>query len=222
MIINDLIAIIESFAPFGNAESFDNVGLIIGNSEAEITGVLITLDMTEDTIKEANELGFNTILTHHPAIFHPLKRITSEQTVFKAIRNNINVISAHTNLDRSLLGVNIALANKIGLPNPLPLFTYNEEKLDFGYGCLSILERPISAKNLSTVVKDTLGCGAVRYFDYGKVIRNVAVIGGSGGSMLSDAKSAGALYMFLFRYFVPLAIVLIFLNEMGLFKFLYD
>lgn len=115
----ELTEIIESIAPVQTQESYDNSGLIVGNKNDVITGALITLDITEDVINEAVKLGFNLIISHHPPIFKPLKRLTgsttTERCIISAIRHGINLYAAHTNLDNSINGVNGILAEKLNL-----------------------------------------------------------------------------------------------------------
>lgn len=119
MKIKELISYIEQIAPLSYQESYDNAGLITGNSETEITGVLITIDTIEEVIQEAIEKKANLIISHHPIIFSGLKKITGanyvERTVILAIQNNIAIYAAHTNMDNALHGVNFKIAQLLGL-----------------------------------------------------------------------------------------------------------
>ena len=121
MLIRDVISEIEQFAPPAYQESYDNSGLLVGNKETKITGVLLSLDCTEDVIDEAIKLKCNLIVAHHPIIFGGLKRLTGanyvERTVIKAIQNNIAIYACHTNLDNVKHGVNAKIAEKLGLTN---------------------------------------------------------------------------------------------------------
>ena len=121
MKLYELAEVIESIAPVPTQESYDNSGLLVGNQQDEISGALITLDITEEVIDEAVSLGYNLIISHHPPIFKSLKKLTgsnlTERCIIKAIRNNIALYAAHTNLDNSLKGVNAILAEKLGLEN---------------------------------------------------------------------------------------------------------
>jgi len=111
--------------PFAYRESYDNVGLLVGNAEAEVKGLLITLDVTEAVIDEAISIGCNVILAHHPIIFQPIKHLTGasyvERTIMHAIRNDIAIIASHTNTDNSVLGTNHYLAKRFGLQGTKPL-----------------------------------------------------------------------------------------------------
>ncbi|MFO7791123.1 MAG: Nif3-like dinuclear metal center hexameric protein [Bacteroidota bacterium] len=119
--VKDIIREFENFAPIQYQESYDNAGLILGSPGMVIESVLLTVDVTEDVIDEAVKLGAGLIIAHHPVIFKGLKQITGsnyvERTVIKAIKNNIAVYAAHTNMDAVAGGVNKILAQKIGLEN---------------------------------------------------------------------------------------------------------
>ncbi|WP_417886386.1 Nif3-like dinuclear metal center hexameric protein [Zunongwangia sp.] len=121
MIIQDVIKEIEQFAPLKYAESFDNVGLLVGNRNAEITGALITLDTLEATVEEAIAKKCNLIISFHPIIFSGLKKLTGanyvERAVLKAIKNDIAIYAIHTALDNQHKGVNDMICEKIGLKN---------------------------------------------------------------------------------------------------------
>ena len=121
MLIKDIIAAIEAFAPPVYQESYDNCGLQVGNTEDVVSGVLISLDVTEAIVEEAMARGCNMIVSHHPLIFSGLKKISGrnyvERVVRMAIKNDINIYAAHTNLDNVAAGVNAKIAQKLGLVN---------------------------------------------------------------------------------------------------------
>src|SRR5215203_3639236 len=121
MNIKELLAIIEAFAAPELQEEYDNAGLLTGNSIWECKGVLCSLDVTPDVIKEALEKNCNLIVSHHPIIFRGLKQVTGknnvEQVIVDAIKNDIAIYAAHTNLDNVILGVNGKIAEKLGLKN---------------------------------------------------------------------------------------------------------
>lgn len=189
--VKDLYRLIDTLAPFGNADSFDNVGLLAGDPEATVTGLLLALDLTEETIDEAIAKGYNTVLTHHPIIFHPLKSVLVGSLVYRCIEAKISVICAHTNLDKAPNGVNTALAAALGLINTRPLHSPASPS-DLGYGLLGELTAPMPPAELAADVKSKLGAQAVTYHDGGRVISTVAVCSGSGGSFLAAAFAAGA------------------------------
>jgi dinuclear metal center YbgI/SA1388 family protein len=117
--IKDIIKEIESYAPLGLQESYDNAGVQVGNTDQAATGVLICLDVTEEVVDEAVNTGFNLILAHHPLMFKPIKKLTGknyiERCVIKACKNDIVIYAAHTNLDNVYGGVNYKLAELFGL-----------------------------------------------------------------------------------------------------------
>lgn len=119
MKISDLIQALETEAHPSLQESYDNSGLLIGNAAAGCTGVLVSLDVTEEVIAEAVENHCNLVVAHHPLIFRGLKRIngknTVERTVLAAVKNDIAVYCIHTNLDNVIRGVNRSIAQKLGL-----------------------------------------------------------------------------------------------------------
>ncbi len=122
MLVKDIISAIEAVAPTVYQESYDNTGLQVGNPDAEVTGVLISLDVTEALLDEALQRGCNMVVAHHPVIFSGIKKLVGrnyvERIVHKAIKNDIAIYAAHTNLDNMLLGgVNAKIAEKLGLVN---------------------------------------------------------------------------------------------------------
>lgn len=121
MKISELITAIEVFAAPELQEDYDNAGLITGDASWACTGALCTLDVTMEVLKEAKEKGCNLVVAHHPIIFKGLKRLNGrsyvEQVVIEAIKSDIAIYAAHTNLDNVILGVNGRIAEKIGLKN---------------------------------------------------------------------------------------------------------
>lgn len=138
MKIAELISVFEEFAPIKYQESYDNSGLQVGDTNEEIRGALLSLDITEEVLDEAISKDCNLIIAHHPLIFSGIKSLTGknyvQRIVQKAIRNNVNLFAIHTNLDNMHNGVNDRIAAKIGLNNPkvlapatdtlLKLYTY--------------------------------------------------------------------------------------------------
>lgn len=151
------------FAPLPLQEGYDNAGLQVGMHEAEVKGALLCLDVTEEIIDEAVTSECNLIISHHPLLFKPLKRITGanyvERCVLKAISNNIAIYSAHTNLDNANGGVNFKIAQKLGLENVKILSPKENSLLKLAvYVPLSHAER----------VRSTLftaGCGTIGDYD---------------------------------------------------------
>ncbi len=125
MKIAEIISFLESFAPLGFQESYDNSGLLIGNADVDCKGAMVCLDATEEVIKEAIEKKCNLVIAHHPIIFSGVKKINEKNYVSKsiicAIKNDLSIYAIHTNLDNVINGVNGKIAEKIGLKNCKPL-----------------------------------------------------------------------------------------------------
>lgn len=121
MTIKEITTILEDFAPLSLQENYDNAGLLVGNSTDEVSGILICLDSTEDIIDEAIKKNCNLIIAHHPIIFAGLKKFNGknyiERTIIKAIKNNIAIYAAHTNMDNAFNGVSFKMAEKLGVIN---------------------------------------------------------------------------------------------------------
>ncbi|TMM56113.1 Nif3-like dinuclear metal center hexameric protein [Maribacter algarum] len=122
MLVKEVTDILEELAPLAYAEDFDNVGLLVGDTNIEVSGILVTLDTLENVVDEAIENNCNLIVSFHPIIFSGLKKITGktyvERVVIKAIKNNITIYSMHTALDNSKDGVNAKICEVLGIENP--------------------------------------------------------------------------------------------------------
>lgn len=119
MKIKEITSYLESLAPVSSQESYDNSGLIVGDANAEVTDVLLSLDCIESTVEEAIQKGCQLIIAHHPIVFKGLKKLNGknyiERTVIKAIKNDIAIYAIHTNLDNYRFGVNHEIGKRIGL-----------------------------------------------------------------------------------------------------------
>jgi len=130
MLVKEITSYLESFAPLSYQESYDNAGLIVGDSAMEVKGILVCLDSTEEIIDEAIASGSNMVVAHHPIIFGGLKKLNGknyvERAVIKAIKNDIAIYASHTNLDNVKNGVNFKICEKLGLKNVSILEPKNE------------------------------------------------------------------------------------------------
>ena len=121
MKVQDIITVLEDFAPRSSQESYDNSGLLVGDKNQEINSVLVCLDCTEEVVEDAKRKGCNLIVSHHPIIFKGLKSLTGEnyveRTILACIRNGISLYAIHTNLDNYEKGVNFEIGKRIGLKN---------------------------------------------------------------------------------------------------------
>tara|TARA_B100001094_G_scaffold166113_1_gene160784 strand:+ start:1091 stop:1876 length:786 start_codon:yes stop_codon:yes gene_type:complete len=186
----------EHWAPLRFQEGYDNAGLIVGDPNMEVKGVLITLDSTEDVVEEAIQKGLNLIIAHHPIVFSGLKKINGsnyvEKTVIKAIKNDIAIYACHTNLDSVMDGVNSKICDLLGLENRSILsLKKGEEKV--GAGMIGELSNSLSEIEFLKTVKKQFKAGSLRYTNLlNKPVKRVAVCGGSGSFLLTDAIKAGA------------------------------
>lgn len=188
MLVKELLAAVDALAPFALTMDFDNTGLLVGDGDAQVSGVVLALDCTEEVIAKAKEVGANLIISHHPVIFNGMKRVCADSVVYQLIRNDMHVISAHTNLDIAQGGVNDCLCKALGLEDVSGLTATDEEHY---LGRVGSLSTAISAETLAQRVKSALNT-TVRYTDSGKNIAKVAVCGGAGDSELESAIACGA------------------------------
>ena len=121
MTVKEITNYFETFAPLSVQESYDNAGLIVGNPQQELTGVLIAFDVTEETVNEAITKKTNLIIAHHPIVFKGLKTITGknyiERIIINSIKHDIAIYASHTNLDSVIGGINSRFSEKMGLEN---------------------------------------------------------------------------------------------------------
>ena len=188
---------LEQYAPLPLQDSYDNAGLQIGlTEEQEVTGALLCLDVTEAIIDEAERMGCNLVVAHHPLLFRGLKSITGqsyvERCVIKAIQKGIGIYAAHTNLDNAEGGVNYRIAEKIGLKK----LSFLETKIastPAGSGIIGELETEEDERNFLERVKVLFGIRCLRHNAFcGRTIRRVALCGGAGGFLLPNAIAQGA------------------------------
>ncbi len=182
--VRDIYDAIDVFAPYGTQLPWDNSGLMTGSFDRETDSVLLALDCTADVVKQAKVQTIPLIVCHHPLIFHAVKHIDAGSALYEAVRNDITVLSAHTNLDMADGGVNDVLCGILGLTDTQPLYAEGAPIMRMGNADFS------SAKEFSLFVSQKLG-SAVRLFDIGKRPRKIAVCGGAGGEYIPEAAKAG-------------------------------
>ena len=198
MKIIEVTNFLEQYAPLEYQETYDNCGLIIGDANAEVKGVLITLDCIESVIDEAIATGCNLIVAHHPIIFSGLKKINGknyiERAVIKAIKNDIAIYAIHTNLDNVHNGVSAKIADKLGLENCKVLAPKQELNSDLvGSGIIGELNIPVDSQVFLKNLKQNMQADCVRYTALVKdEIKTVVVCGGSGSFLLNNAIAAKA------------------------------
>ena len=182
----------QRIAPLALAESWDNPGLLV-DCGGEVSCVLVTLDITPEVVEEAAAGGCELIVSHHPVIFSPLKKLTPRDVPFQLMQKGISAICMHTNLDAAEGGVNEVLAGIFGM----------RDWEVFADGCGRVGEvDPITVPELARKAQAVLGgrCNRprsgpavqVKFADTGRTVKRLAVISGAGGSMFEDALAVGA------------------------------
>lgn len=198
MKIEKVLAALERFAPLPLQEDYDNAGLQIGLTEAEVSGALLCLDVTEAVIDEALQKNCNLIVSHHPLLFRALKQISDktevQRVIIKAIRENIAIISMHTNLDNVRNGVNAKIAEKLRLDDCQLLGKQRMvDGIDGAAGIVGNLPQPVEAPEFIDLLKEAFAVPFVQANALlERKVSRVAVCGGAGAFLLDDALMAGA------------------------------
>ncbi|MEM7658230.1 MAG: Nif3-like dinuclear metal center hexameric protein [Bacteroidota bacterium] len=198
--VNQVAAALESWAPLPLAETYDNVGLLVGLPEQQTHGVLINLDMTEAVVEEAIELGLNMVVAHHPIWFGSRKRLNGEdyvsRTIMKAVKHDIALYAIHTNLDNIRTGVNQKISDTLGLQETRFLQEKPASSPDHpaGSGMVGTLAQPMEKQAFLQLVKERFHCGGIRYADglTKAMVQKVAVCGGAGSFLTKAAIQAEA------------------------------
>ncbi len=186
---------LETLAPKSMKMEWDNVGLLCGSKNTPVTKILVALDPFEEVCREAQEVQAELLVTHHPLIFSPLKAVTDETSIGRAItllcRSGISAVNAHTNLDQAPGGVNDVLAQTLGLQEVQVLEPCGTDAEGRPWGLLRMgTVKTQSMEDFLSHVKNTLNCPGLRYVNQNPVHR-VAVGGGSCASELLAAVRAG-------------------------------
>ena len=190
MKVKDIARIIEAVAPLELQEEYDNAGLQVGDWNQEVTGIVTTLDVTEETLRLCRTHGANFVVSHHPLLFRGVKQISPQRDyisriIISAISQGVAIYSAHTNLDNAPEGVNMRLCQQLGLCNiehraPLMIGELHEEMeaRQFTRLVCEVLQTPSVATNMAD------HCG--------RKVRRVAVCGGAGEDFIAQAAKEGA------------------------------
>ena len=196
--ITEVVSALERFAPLPLQADYDNAGMQIGLTEAEVSGALLCLDVNEQIVDEAIRKGCNLIVAHHPLIFRKLRRITGDdyvqRVVMKAIKNDIAIVAMHTNLDSAKGGVNYKIAEKMGLKELEWMGSQqNVGGVDGGEGVIGTLSEAMAADDFVLMLKKVFGVECVMANELiRRKISRVALCGGAGDFLLQDAINAGA------------------------------
>jgi len=196
--LKDILNMLEEIAPSYAAEEWDNPGLQVGYPSQEINKIIISLDPTLKAVKKASKSNAQLLFTHHPLIFKFLSCINKEiypgNVISEALKEGISIVAAHTNLDVAQGGINDMLANLFSLNNIEVLWKRDDLKLDnAGIGRIGDLPEPMKLATMVKTVKAVLDAGRVRVVGLKNIeVRRVAVVGGSGGGMVSMVFKKGA------------------------------
>lgn len=182
---------LNELAPVSLKLDFDNVGLLVGDRESQVSRCLVSLDITDEVIAEAENFGAQLIVSHHPVIFDGLKRVTADdlagRKIIALIRVGMSAICMHTNLDIAQGGVNDALASALGAAPVSAL----EPVEAVGCGRICEYENPIDFVSFLKLCRSSLNANGLRYHSAGRPVKRLALMGGSGGSSLRTAVKAG-------------------------------
>ena len=187
----------ENWAPKSIIDNWDNTGFQIGSKEKNIRNVMISLDLDRNILEKAKEKNIDLIITHHPLIFKALNTIVDtdpkEKLIIDLIKNDIAAYNAHSNLDLAPGGVSYALAEKLDIKNTFNLREVSkEENISYGYGRVGEVDE-IQLEEFIKIIKKNLSIDSlILYGPINKIIRKVAVCGGSGSDFIKDASDAGA------------------------------
>lgn len=206
--VSDVVAPMERYAPAWLAESWDHVGLQLGDNRQEVHRMMVTLDVRPETVAEAVDAGVDLIYAHHPAMFHAVKTfdlsVPQNQMYATILQHGITVYAAHTNLDSTANGMNDWLCAQLGLKDVAVLIQPDASqqahiKVEhrtglYGLGRLGTLPRPLTAREFADYCEEHLNVPGLRLItpDHDKMISRVAVLGGSGAGFYQDALAQGA------------------------------
>jgi dinuclear metal center YbgI/SA1388 family protein len=201
--VKELLRTLDRIAAFGLAEQWDNVGLMVGDPDKNIGGILVALDPTEEVLAEAIECGADCIITHHPLIFHPLKAIYTNQPLGRilsqALKHEISIIGCHTNLDQASGGVSDVLAASLDMvdlrvlaPAGMEMDTASADS-DTGFGRVGRLGQAMSREVFVERLCMLFNLPVLRMAgQLPAEINTVAVCGGSGSELAEAAMESGA------------------------------
>ncbi|MBR0484169.1 MAG: Nif3-like dinuclear metal center hexameric protein [Oscillospiraceae bacterium] len=183
--VKDIYEKINQFAPFATQEKWDNSGLLVGDPKQEVSGVLISLDISVNALKKAQESGCNLIFSHHPVIFSAIRNLYADSIVYQLAKHDISAICCHTPLDIAKGGINDLIVQK------LEAYISIEDEIlpleDDGLGRIIILKNEISLPEFARIAKNALHCENIRFSaNHQGKIKKIAVCSGSGASMLED------------------------------------
>ena len=194
--VNAICEFLDSFAPLGLAEDWDNVGLLVGDESDQVQRIMTCLTITPESANEAVDQNADLIVTHHPLPFRPLQRITTQHTasrlLIKLIRNRVAVYSPHTAFDSAREGINQQLTERFGLSDAQPLVAVDDVEPDIGSGRIATANEAWTLAELANRAKTLFQLSYVQIVgNPNQSCRRIALACGSGGSFLEPAIRAG-------------------------------
>ncbi len=188
--ISDVYSFLDEKYPLSLQESWDNSGYIVESDSGKCSKILLTLDITNDSVDEAIYKKADLVISHHPVIFNPLKKIQVDTPVYKLVRSGIGAICMHTNLDIAEGGTNTVIVGKIA--EKLGISANIEPLEDCGLGCIIELEKVVDCDELAEILKDIFNIERIKMSMYGEyILSKIAICSGSGGSLWKLAKAKG-------------------------------
>ena len=188
--LKEITDFLFSIAPVCLAEDYDNVGLLVESESTEIESVLISLDTDNKVVSEAQKKGCDMVISHHPLIFKPMKKIKKDDAVFSLVKNNIALFAMHTNYDAVQGGLCDALLKKIC--DCKDIFPLASEEAD-SIGRIAQLKEEVEFSDFCENVKKVLGIDSLKIVgDKAKKIKTIAICNGGGADFVYDAKGKGA------------------------------
>lgn len=188
--ISDVYSFLDEKYPLSLQESWDNSGYIVESDSEKCSKILLTLDITNDSVDEAIYKKADLAISHHPVIFNPLKKIQVDTPVYKLVRSGIGAICMHTNLDIAEGGTNTVIVGKIA--EKLGISANIEPLEECGLGCIIELEKVVDCDELAEILKDIFNIERIKMSMYGEyILSKIAICSGSGGSLWKLAKAKG-------------------------------
>lgn len=191
-VVDDLCVLMEELAPTGLALDWDNVGLQIGHPQKEVSTVLVTLTVTPDVVARSLDARVDLIIAHHPLIFRPIKEIRQDQPlgslIATLVKHDIALYVSHTNLDQAQKGLNHWLAEELQLQETTILVHGSDAEVGLGRVGRVV---PQTLAQLKDEVEQVLGHPIRVVGDLQRIVEKIAVLGGSGGGFIGEAKQAG-------------------------------
>lgn len=195
--IREVTNYLERIAPLHLQESYDNAGLLTGDPNWAVKGVLCSLDCTEAVVQEAKAKGCNLVVAHHPIVFRGLKKITGrnyvERTIIRSIKEDVAIYAIHTNLDNvRSQGVNERIGQQLGLED-MRILAPKDAEGTVGSGMLGKLPKPMPEKDFLAYLRDRMAVDTIKHTALlGQEVDTIGLCGGAGGFLLSAAKAAAA------------------------------